>query len=330
MSSFFDNDKKGVAVFLLIAFGLAWVLWEITIMIGPSARDPLFQLAILPGALSPAVAAIIVRKWVTREGFSDAGLRLNRHHWRYYLAALVLPLLVVTVIVLLATTLDISDPDFSLKRAIWQLGPPGTVAPPLPDGIFALVVFQSMIIALLATPILLGEEFGWRGYLQLRLLADRPLLAAVATGIIWSLWHLPLNLRGYNFPDQPIARNARLHCERHNAVDHLRLAPHEDRKHLVRQPRTFSYECNRRQSHAAPLHRRTQLDPRQLRRHPRMDTPRNPLRLDHPHGSTQSHLVTRSPFPLSHRSSSGVRTLTPERRSPRTRELRNPSREPNQ
>ena len=77
MSSFFDNDKKGVAVFLLIAFGLAWILWEITIMIGPSARDPLFQLAILPGALSPAVAAFIVRKWVTREGFSDSGLRLN-------------------------------------------------------------------------------------------------------------------------------------------------------------------------------------------------------------------------------------------------------------
>ena len=204
MSSFFDKDKKGVAVFLLITFGLAWVLWEITIMIGPSTRDLLFQLAILPGALSPAVAAFIVRKWVTREGFSGAGLRPNRRHWRYYLAALVLPLLVVTVIVLIATTLDISDADFSLKRAIWQLGPPGTVAPPLPDGIFALVVFQSMIIALLATPILFGEEFGWRGYLQLRLLADRPLVAAVATGVIWSLWHLPLNLRGYNFPDQPV------------------------------------------------------------------------------------------------------------------------------
>ena len=146
------------------------------------------------------MAAFIVRKWVTREGFADAGLRLNRHHWRYYFAALVLPLLVVTVIVLLATTLDISDPDFSLKRAIWQLGPPGTVAPPLPDGIFALVVIQSLIIALLATPILFGEEFGWRGYLQIRLFADRPLIASVATGVIWSLWHLPLNLRGYNFP----------------------------------------------------------------------------------------------------------------------------------
>ena len=199
-----DADKKGVAVFLLIAFGLAWILWEVTIMVGPSARDPLFQLAILPGALSPAVAAVIVRKWVTREGFSDAGLKLNMHRWRYYLAAWALPLIVVTVIVLLASTMGTSDPDFSMKRAIWQLGPPGTVAPPLPDGIFAVVVIQSMITAVVVTPILWGEEFGWRGYLQLRLLGDRPLTAAVATGVIWSLWHLPLNLRGYNFPDQPV------------------------------------------------------------------------------------------------------------------------------
>ena len=39
--------------------------------------------------------------------------------------------------------------------------------------------------------ILWGEEFGWRGYLQLRLLRGRPLLAAVATGIIWGVWHYP-------------------------------------------------------------------------------------------------------------------------------------------
>jgi uncharacterized protein len=63
---------------------------------------------------------------------------------------------------------------------------------------------QLLLTALLATPLLWGEEFGWRGYLQIRLFAERPLLAAVATGIIWSFWHLPLNLRGYNFPGQPV------------------------------------------------------------------------------------------------------------------------------
>ena len=72
-----DTNKKGVVTYLLITFGLAWVLWEIALRMGVSAENPLFQLAILPGALSPAVAAIIVRKWVTREGFADAGLRLN-------------------------------------------------------------------------------------------------------------------------------------------------------------------------------------------------------------------------------------------------------------
>ena len=27
---------------------------------------------------------------------------------------------------------------------------------------------------------------------------------AVVTGLIWALWHFPENLRGYNFPDNPL------------------------------------------------------------------------------------------------------------------------------
>ena len=324
MSSIFDNDKKGIAVFLLIAFGLAWILWEITILVGPSARDPLFQLAILPGALSPAVAAVIVRKWITREGFSDAGLRLNRHRWRYYLAAfLILPLLVVTVIVLLASTLDISDPDFSLKRAIWQLGPPGTVAPPLPDGIFAIVAIQSMIIAVVAMPVLWGEEFGWRGYLQLRLLGDRPLTAAVVTGVIWSLWHLPLNLRGYNFPDQPVLGMLVF------TVSAIMLSIIFGWLRM-KTGSIWSASLGHSASNAIGgsltlllFIGAAQLDPRQLRRHPRMDTLGNPLRLDHPHRSTQSRLVTRSSSPLSHHHSLANPVVSAQTSSfPRTRESR--------
>ena len=198
------SNLKGIVAFLVIAFAIAWLLWEIALELGPSVRDPLFQLAVLPGTLAPAIAAVIVRKWITKEGFADAGLRLNLRHWRYYLAGWLLPVVVISAIVLLAVTFDISDPDFTLKRGLWQLGPPGTVPPPLPYGIFAIVAFQSLIAAVIATPILFGEEFGWRGYLQLRLLGDRPVLAAIFTGFIWSLWHLPLILRGYNFPDQPL------------------------------------------------------------------------------------------------------------------------------
>ena len=199
-----DTDKKGIIAYIAVSFGMAWVIWEVVIRAGLSADNPLFQLAILPGAFSPAVAAVVVRKWVTREGFADAGLRLNRRRWRYYAAGWLLPLLVVPVIVLLAVALDISDPDFTLERALTELAPDGAALPSLPSGVIAILVVQLSITALFATPLLWGEEFGWRGYLQVRLLAHRPLLAAVATGCIWALWHLPINLRGYNFPDQPV------------------------------------------------------------------------------------------------------------------------------
>ena len=65
---------------------------------------------------------------------------------------------------------------------------------------------QLLVVAVLATPVLWGEEFGWRGYLQIRLRADRPLLAAVATGLIWGACHYPLVIfAGYNFPDDRLA-----------------------------------------------------------------------------------------------------------------------------
>jgi len=44
---------------------------------------------------------------------------------------------------------------------------------------------QSVLVA----PLVLGEELGWRGYLQLRLFPAQPFLAALATGLIWGVWH---------------------------------------------------------------------------------------------------------------------------------------------
>ncbi len=44
----------------------------------------------------------------------------------------------------------------------------------------------------------LFEEFGWRGYFQSRLQQMfPPWIAAVAVGILWGMWHLPLFLVGF-------------------------------------------------------------------------------------------------------------------------------------
>ena len=196
----FDNAKtRGILVYLFIAFGGAWVLWITALLAGVPATDPLFQYVALPGGFAPAVAAVVTRKWVTHEGFADAGLKLRlRRGWPYYLFAWLLPLVVVAIIVALAAVLGVDRPDFTLQRALGELAP-GANPPSFPSSgllVFLLVV-GVLIQAVVLTPILWGEEFGWRGYLQVRLLAGRPLLAAVVTGLIWGMWHYPIILAGY-------------------------------------------------------------------------------------------------------------------------------------
>ena len=192
--------NRGVIWFLVISFGLAWISWEIVLATGVSLLSPQIQLYLLPGAFAPAIAAFVVRKWITREGFADADLGLQAARWRYYLLAWLLPLAVVAAIVLEAMALGITRPDFSISRAVTA----GYAATELGDrGL--LIVPLVMITAVVLTPVLWGEEFGWRGYLQKRLFVGRPVAAAIATGLIWGVWHFPLTLRGYNYPDHPIA-----------------------------------------------------------------------------------------------------------------------------
>ena len=110
------NRTRGLLWFLAITFGLAWTTWELAIRSGVSVLSWRFSVLALPGAFAPAIAAIIVRQWITREGFADAQLRLNAKGWPYYLVAWLLPLVVVCSIAAQAVALGIGRPDFTLSR----------------------------------------------------------------------------------------------------------------------------------------------------------------------------------------------------------------------
>jgi membrane protease YdiL (CAAX protease family) len=188
------TKTKGIVIYLLITFGIAWLTWTIAFLSGLSATNPLFQFAALPGGFAPAIAALIVRQWITREGFADAGWRLNfRRTWPYYLFAWLHPLVVIAGIIVLALLTGLAQPDFTFQRSLAVLYPNLSAS----RGIAFVVLLQLLITALITTPVLWGEEFGWRSYLQLRLLDQWPALAAVTTGLIWGIWHAPLILMGY-------------------------------------------------------------------------------------------------------------------------------------
>ncbi len=72
--------------------------------------------------------------------------------------------------------------------------------------IFALNIFiTGAAFALLNAFVATGEEFAWRGLLQ-PLLTDKFGLVKGVTilGFVWSMWHLPVLLNGYNYPDTPV------------------------------------------------------------------------------------------------------------------------------
>lgn len=181
-----SKNAKGIIVFLLIAFGIAWldllVIWLVGIGspegAGPAQPDPLFIVMGLPFTFAPAIAAFVVRKWVTREGFADAGLRLRlRKGWPYYLYALLFPVIVLPIAVALWAVVKTAQPDLSVLSLE--------------------SVLPMLVMALVMTLFYFGEEFGWRGYLQLRLAPERPLVAATLTGLIWGVWHYPMILLGF-------------------------------------------------------------------------------------------------------------------------------------
>jgi CAAX protease family protein len=179
------SRSKGLVSYLLISFGVTWTAWIAVGLCGYSLANPVVQLA-TGTALMPAVAAVVVRRWITREGFADAGLALRvRTAWRHYLAAWLGPLAFTGAAVGLAAALGVWRPT---------VAPLDHQVPGLPWWAFLIVL---MLVVPLLAPVYWGEEFGWTSYLRLRVFPGRPLAATLATGLVWAVWHYPLAFLGY-------------------------------------------------------------------------------------------------------------------------------------
>ncbi|MBB5206319.1 membrane protease YdiL (CAAX protease family) [Inhella inkyongensis] len=152
----------GPALFFLIAFGIPWAGWTVW-------RDQGLPFWLTPLAVSLAafVAAGVER--------GPAGLR------RFALRVLrmQIPLPVWVTALLLPLTLGLS---FLLTHGV-------SLALLQPQ--FAPNLGGMLAMGLVTGP--LAEEFGWRGYLQSRLLASqRPITVAALVGLVWCTWHWPL------------------------------------------------------------------------------------------------------------------------------------------
>ncbi|MEU5844538.1 CPBP family intramembrane glutamic endopeptidase [Rhodococcus sp. NPDC047139] len=170
--------RRGVLWFLLIAFGGAWLPWLGVHLAGGSMDNVLIQLG--TAAFVPAIAACVVRRWVTRQGFANSGMGLDvRGSWRHLMTAVTIPWGVLLVAIGAAMLVGWSPSDAAVSGSSW------------------IYLAAGPLICVLAAPIFWGEEYGWTAYLRDRLVPGRPIMTTFLTGAIWGVWHWPLPWIGY-------------------------------------------------------------------------------------------------------------------------------------
>jgi membrane protease YdiL (CAAX protease family) len=179
--------------FLLLT--LIYALGTLVIWLSPS-QSTIVVLASIPLLLAfLGLLILIVLRWVAgREAMARVWLAWG--NWRYYL--------IFGLGFILYYALQ------AVLNAYTGLGGTNLTPPPAPPGLspnifLILAGVQSVLVApILAIVIALGEEYGWRGYLQSELFKMGRVRSVLLLGVIWGAWHWPLILMGYNYPGHPL------------------------------------------------------------------------------------------------------------------------------
>jgi membrane protease YdiL (CAAX protease family) len=196
--------RPGLAVFLVVAFGVAWGLWGLLWGAGGLARPEAFAV-LVASMYAPTLGVLAAWRFADPLALRLSGVR-RRGPWRWYALALALVPVLLVLGAALCVLLGVQhvDPTFStLREQAQRLGRPMPPPPPLPVALLMAVpvVLLAPVFNVLAT---IGEELGWRGYLWGRLAPRGPRRAAVVIGVIWGVWHAPLIAMGYNYPESPV------------------------------------------------------------------------------------------------------------------------------
>ncbi|MCK5218457.1 CPBP family intramembrane metalloprotease [bacterium] len=206
-------QKTGI--FVAITFSLSWGWFYLfSGVFKAGVNTSLFTVMATVYMFMPMLAAIIVQKFIYHEPLKEPlGISFKINRW--FFVAWLLPIVLVFAALgmgLLMPGVEWSwemegmyirfQENLSLEQ-IERMKVQTAALPlhPLWIGLLSGLVAGATINAVAG----FGEELGWRGLLQKELGFLGFWRSSLLIGLIWGIWHTPIILQGYNYPQHPQA-----------------------------------------------------------------------------------------------------------------------------
>jgi membrane protease YdiL (CAAX protease family) len=172
------RTSSGLIWFVVLAYVLAWA-WSVPVaFVGGTVEQGRGWPTHVPSLVAPLLAALVVAGVTAgRSGLGELIRRMGR--WRFR------PVLWLAVL----------SPLAILGLTIAGIAMAGGDVPAFSDfarfgGLPAYGVVQTFLLVFLLNG--MGEETGWRGFMQDRLQARfNPLTATLIVALVWAFWHTP-------------------------------------------------------------------------------------------------------------------------------------------
>ncbi|GAA4619526.1 CPBP family glutamic-type intramembrane protease [Saccharopolyspora hordei] len=195
--------RRDLLVFLVVALGGAWLV-AAPLWLGVTSSTGLTGAFMM---LTPTLAVLAVRavdhRAPAREWARDTGLTFGPRPGRtgaLLVAAWFGTALLSAVAVAVSAALGLLELD--LEGFSLVAGALGGSVPLDVETVVLLQLVSAVLVAPLVNSVLaFGEEWGWRGWLLPRLAERGTGFALLVSGVVWGVWHAPLTLRGYNYPN---------------------------------------------------------------------------------------------------------------------------------
>lgn len=197
-------DKK-VWVYIIVLFVISYIVQLIIILTGGESSH-LFNVLAPLLMYFPGIGAII---YLIKTKEDLRYINWNIGNPFYLFLSLLIPALLTLINIILIenigwgvnTFFEWEGGTITILKGSFLLGIGNQSIPWFLLNFLLTTVAYALITALFT----LGEEVGWRGFLQKKLLEQNSLFTSIiCLGLLWGFWHFPMIINGYNYPDYPV------------------------------------------------------------------------------------------------------------------------------